>query len=100
MSPCGPNAVETHHIARSLALRYEILSCLIRASGRAHRFCHRFPREGMTACLLAKIRKGEYDRLEVIEVVGRDLVGVVANYEFDSEFWCAAQDAVLVEVDQ
>ena len=82
--PYGSEIV--HHIYNSaLGAKNDVWSLLITVGPAAHEFVHKCPKHGVIACVWAKLQKDEFDREEVAESLGRDLVNRIVIWRDNEE---------------
>ena len=75
--PYGSEVV--HHIYNSaLGAKNDCWSLLITVSPAAHEYVHKCPKHGVVACVWTKLGKKEFDRDEVKDSLGRDLINMLS----------------------
>ena len=75
--PYGSEVV--HHIYNSaMGAKNDCWSLLITVSPAAHEYVHKCPKHGVIACVWTKLEKDEFDREEVKDSLGRDLIGMLS----------------------
>lgn len=75
--PYGSEVV--HHIYNSaMGSKNDCWSLLITVGPAAHEYVHKCPKHGVVACVWAKLNKDEFDREEVKDSLGRDLINMIS----------------------
>lgn len=85
LAPPKWGSVVVHHIVRSTGGKFDIPSLMISVDAMTHQWMHSCPKYGVVLAIWHKINSGEFDRQEVIDVTGRDLVGVISNWRENQE---------------
>jgi len=82
--PYGSEVV--HHIYNAgMGSKNDAWSLLITVSPAAHDFVHKSPKHGVVACVWTKLEKEEFDRAEVSESLGRDLINRISIWRETGE---------------
>ena len=59
---------------------------LVAVSDYMHTFLHRYPVDGLSVCLHAKIEKGEWDAAAARETLGVNLIGLLYGKSCEHDF--------------
>ena len=82
--PYGSEVV--HHIYNSaMSAKNDCWSLLITVSPAAHEYVHKCPKHGVVACVWTKLEKDEFDREDVKDSLGRDLINMLSVWRETGE---------------
>ena len=97
--PYGSEVV--HHIYNSgIAKKNDAWSLLITVGPASHEYVHKCPKHGVVACVWTKLEKDEFDREEVRESLGRDLINMLSVWRETGEVTHPYYRSLLQDIEE